>query len=367
MSTSVSSDFRIEILRHEHIPIEQVEPNPKNPRPDWKLAKHDPNIIAIAESIRTTNQHTPALVYEQVNHYDLPDAAGKYILLQGERRYTACVIGDIATLSCFVISAPQSELEEMFYMGCEDTFKVEWGAFAVYSYARDMAQLMDEHITSPLVRNRTGLSRYQLADAEKLFSLHPDIYGLVEEYERIRYESADGAYRIPGRQRHGVAGEFSISKAVVVWDIFSIIRTYDNYNQVAKQLSDYELQLRIAQKRSSLKALEAFKDGLLDNPNNPDSKVIMALSRCIEDPKAKPEDFIKTAAGTEVGKLKTFATRLSRVTQDASGLNKSRNGLGANAKTLQNALLLLSKAQREMLTLERYIERQLESLESDHD
>lgn len=361
--TASLDQFRIEIKEFLEIPISRVTPNPVNPRPDYTLAKNDRNILSMADSIRTTGQHRPAMVYELVDHYQFDDNPGHYILLQGERRYTACVVGEIDTLSAFVVKTPQSEAEELYLLGCEDTFKVDWGTFAVFAYAHRMADALGISVTDPEIRNRTGLTADQLKDADKLFRLEPEIYALVADYEKIRYESADGARRVPGRQRHGIAGEFSVTKAVLIYDIFNIIRSNENYNHVAKHFSDYELQFRLASKRAATDALSKFKTALLDNPERPEPGVIAALAKLLDDDKATPKDFIKTTGSSEVAKLKKFEVALEKYSKVAISLVKAEDQLGNNVDFLNQVQLTLSRAIRNLERLESKISSRVKDIE----
>lgn len=362
---TVSLDhFRIEIKEFMEIPIASVSPNPINPRPDYTLARNDRNILSMADSIRTTGQHRPAMVYELVDHYQYDSKPGHYVLLQGERRYTACVVGEIDTISAFVVKTPQSEAEELYLLGCEDTFKVDWGTFAVFAYAHRMADALGVPVTDPEIRSRTGLTADQLKDADRLFRLEPEIYALVADYEKIRYESADGARRVPGRQRHGIAGEFSVTKAVLVYDIFTIIRTNDNYNHVAKHFSDYELQFRLASKRAATDALSKFKTALLDNPDRPEPGVIAALAKLLDDEKASPKDFIKTTGSSEVAKLKKFEVVLEKASKTALSLVRADDQLGTNLDFLNQVQLTLSRTIRSLERLESKINSRVKEIES---
>lgn len=368
MTTStpdLTEELKIDVLDHLRIPIENIVRNPINPRPAYSLVKDDPDLLSLADAIKTKGQHRAAMVYEQVGHYSLPDQPGTYVLLQGERRWTACGIGNVPTLRADVVATPQSRLQELHLLGCEESFKVEWGKFGTWMWAKDMAESMGVPITHPEVRAYTGLNESTLRRAQKIFSLEPEIYQLVYEYEKIKYETgAERRVKGAGRRRLSAAGEFGTEKAELVYDIFKIIRESDSYNMVASQFSDAELQMRLASTRDSNAKLENFKKGLALDPARPAPGLLTDLAKMLEEPQRfSTAEMVASTQASEMAKLKKFETGLDKISRSAHSLARVASRLGNDVATLRQVQLTLLQAIRNVEKLEQGISKRVKELE----
>lgn len=359
----MSDNFRFEITEHKAIPVGDIIHNPSNPRPDYHLLATDPNLLALGDSIKTTGQQRRAVVYECVDHYILPDAPGTYVLLQGARRHTACSITNVATLECDVVPTPKTEAEEQLWLGCEDAFRMQWGDLADFKHAKALADSMGVPITDPEVKNLTGLSGANLKDAERIFKLEPELIEAVEDYERALYHTPrDSSGRSKGRRAKSPVGEFTATKAAVIYDIFAQLRT--NYTVSVKNLSDLELQLAIAKKKSSLAVYKRTLGALQDHSNNANAPGVAAfIADIFTDPTKKLDTLVESTDSQSVAKLKVALPKIDKLAKMARTVVATKNTLGSNVEFLRDLRSVLSQALLQFERLERQVDKKIIELE----
>lgn len=91
------------------IPVENVHPNPNNPRDE--IPGEDASIAQLAGEIETMGQLVPCLVYPR------PDGSGEYELWDGYRRRLAVLHAGLPTLRCIVMEkSNRAELEQLEVM-----------------------------------------------------------------------------------------------------------------------------------------------------------------------------------------------------------------------------------------------------------
>lgn len=360
--------FFYEIIGFEEVPVQAVIPHPHNPRPKFHLRDDDPGLLALGDSIKTEGQFEPALVFEQVGHYSLPDAPGTYILLKGERRWRACGLVGQPTLRTLVCKTPTNQAEEEMLLGIEDSFKEPWGRFFVMRFAVRLAALLDLPVVDREIAAKTGLRLDDLRQAERIFQLEPAIQALVAEYEEQMYQQRiSGARKAGGRLSRSrvTIKEFTVPKAAMVWDIFHTLRSY--YPVIVKDYSDLELQRRIAQlataSSSSYRKLEAIL-GLLrrhadrETPPGLLSQIAEMLSGTKTVTHVLEQSGSKDALGfqralaqlhSSIRKIDSFQERIAHVGDDLS--------------TLKDAQRLLLDAYRTITEMERALSRRVAELE----
>jgi ParB family transcriptional regulator, chromosome partitioning protein len=140
-----------------HLPLELIEPNPRQPRGDFDEAA----LVALSESLRERGVLQPVLVR--------PLPGGTYQLIAGERRWRAARIAGFETVPALV--RPQDDAESLELalienMAREDLNPVE--------EARACALLVDElGLTREDVGRRVGRSRVAVSNLLRLLEL-PD-------------------------------------------------------------------------------------------------------------------------------------------------------------------------------------------------
>lgn len=333
------NNIKYEIIGYAEISVEDIEPNPHNPRPKFHTGDDDPNLVALGEAIKTQGQHHPGLVYEQVGHWSLPDRPGHYILLQGERRWRSCGIAGVGTYRAFIAKTPVSEAEEWDWLGIEEAFKLEWQPFFLLRYAYNLAKKHDVPVTHPEMAVKTGLGSKDLKIAEKLFALEPEIQAAVAEYEEFMYHQLSSGVRKKGTRLTGSGlrtKEFPVQKAALVWDIFEALRT--NCTMMVRELSDLELQRLIASRAtkngSTLRDLEAFLGSVRAVGKNPPPGLLTQIADLIHNPERTIRQINENTGVTEYGKVQTFLSKAPRFRAQLDQLIRNVDQCGNDPTTL---------------------------------
>lgn len=146
------------------IAIEKIYPNPNQPRKIFdKESLHE-----LATSIKTHGLIQPIIV----NKTD-----DGYMIIAGERRYRACKIAGLKTISCIVKRYTPRQIAEISIienLQREDLNPVE--------VAKGIKKLMDEYdITQEEVADRIGKSRSGIANVVRILNLYPEVLELVEK------------------------------------------------------------------------------------------------------------------------------------------------------------------------------------------
>lgn len=311
--------MRYEIKGYEEILTGRISPHPRNPRPTFHLADDDPHLLALSDSIKVEGQNNPAMLYEQVGHYSLPDKPGHYVLLQGERRWRACKIADVPRLRSLIVATPTNEAEEYEWLGIEEAFKLDWQPFFLLRFAADLARKNNVEVFSPEIAAKTGLSMKQLKIADAVFSLEPPIQAMVAEYEELAYEQA---IKPGSKKRSKLAGsgvntaEFPVAKAALVWEIFAELRRHCKISLV-KDKSDLELQRVIAQRatrrNTSIKDLQEFlvcaREIGKGGQGRAQTKHLHAVTDLLDNPSRNLRDINRRVGTNDLTKLLIFKDR----------------------------------------------------------
>src|ERR1700729_1036775 len=141
------------------IPLEQIEPNPRQPRHDFD----EQALQELAQSIRMHDIIQPVTVSK------LP--SGKYRLISGERRFRAAKLAELKDLPAYVRQANDQQLLELALL--ENLQREDLNAMEVaLSYKRMMDEL---NYTQEQVSERMGKERSTVANYVRLLKLPPDI------------------------------------------------------------------------------------------------------------------------------------------------------------------------------------------------
>jgi ParB family chromosome partitioning protein len=146
-----------------HLPVEQIHPNPKQPRKEFD---HDA-VSGLAASIRSQGLIQPVVVRPRVH--------GGYELIAGERRWRAAREAGIATVPAVVREADDRDtllLGLVENVAREDLSPVEEG--------RAYAVLLDEFgLSLGEVADRVGKSKPTVSNRVRLLELPDDVLDLV--------------------------------------------------------------------------------------------------------------------------------------------------------------------------------------------
>ena len=147
------------VTSSSRIAVEEIEPNPKQPRHDF-----DENALKeLATSIKLHDIIQPITVSKLTS--------GKYRLISGERRWRAAKMAGLKDIPAFVRQANDQQLLELALL--ENLQREDLNAMEVaLSYKRMMDEL---EYTQEQVADRMGKDRSTVANVIRLLKLPPDI------------------------------------------------------------------------------------------------------------------------------------------------------------------------------------------------
>lgn len=149
------------------IPIDQIEPNPRQPR-------HDFDEVALNELASSIKLHD---IVQPITVSQLP--SGKYRLISGERRWRASKIAGLKDVPAYIRQANDQELLELALL--ENLQREDLNAVEIaLSYKRMMEEL---NHTQEQVAERMGKERSTVANYIRLLKLPPDIQVAVRKNE----------------------------------------------------------------------------------------------------------------------------------------------------------------------------------------
>ena len=149
------------------ISINDIEPNPKQPRRDFD----DQSLIELANSIKIHDIIQPVTVSKLSN--------GKYRLVTGERRWRAAKLAGIKDIPAYVRHTNDAQLLELALL--ENLQREDLNAMEIsMSYKRMMEEL---EYTQEQVAERMGKDRSTVANFIRLLKLPPDIQLAVRNGE----------------------------------------------------------------------------------------------------------------------------------------------------------------------------------------
>lgn len=149
------------------IPVDQVEPNPKQPRRDFD----EQALKELSDSIKLHDIIQPITVSK------LP--SGKYRLISGERRWRASKMAGLTDIPAYIRQANDAELLELALL--ENLQREDLNAMEIaLSYKRMMEEL---NHTQEQVAERMGKDRSTVANFIRLLKLPPDIQLAVRSGE----------------------------------------------------------------------------------------------------------------------------------------------------------------------------------------
>lgn len=149
------------------IAIDQIEPNPRQPRHDFD----ETALNELASSIRLHDIVQPITVSR------LP--SGKYRIISGERRWRAAKLAALKDVPAYIRQANDQELLELALL--ENLQREDLNAMEIaLSYKRMMEEL---NYTQEQVAERMGKERSTVANYIRLLKLPPDIQVAVRKGE----------------------------------------------------------------------------------------------------------------------------------------------------------------------------------------
>ncbi|GDX41817.1 MAG: hypothetical protein RL555_997 [Bacteroidota bacterium] len=160
---TTSGQLKPSVVEHvtssSRISIQDIEPNPKQPRRDFE----ETALQELATSIKIHDIIQPVTVSKLSN--------GKYRLIAGERRWRAAKLAGLKDIPAFIRQANDQQLLELALL--ENLQREDLNAMEVaLSYKRMMDEL---EYTQEQVADRMGKDRSTVANVIRLLKLPPDI------------------------------------------------------------------------------------------------------------------------------------------------------------------------------------------------
>ncbi|AEV97518.1 chromosome partitioning protein ParB [Niastella koreensis] len=164
---NLKKDVAENVVAISRIPIDQIEPNPRQPRHDFD----EQALQELASSIKLHDIVQPITVSLM--------AGGKYRLISGERRWRASKIAGLVDVPAYIRQANDQELLELALL--ENLQREDLNAVEIaLSYKRMMEEL---NHTQEQVAERMGKERSTVANYIRLLKLPPDIQVAVRKNE----------------------------------------------------------------------------------------------------------------------------------------------------------------------------------------
>jgi ParB family transcriptional regulator, chromosome partitioning protein len=157
-----ASPARASMPGYQEIPVANVEPNPYQPRRDFPPE----HIAELAESIRAEGLLQPVVVRE---------AAGKYQLIAGERRWRAFQLLKLKTIPARVVQAGNASAASMALI---ENLQRE-GLNPIEEAHGYSSLLRDFDLTQEQVSERIGRARATVANSLRLLTLDDEVQGYL--------------------------------------------------------------------------------------------------------------------------------------------------------------------------------------------
>jgi len=203
------------------IPVESVEPNPKQPRRDFD----ETALQELSASIKMHDIIQPITVSKL--------ASGKYRLISGERRWRASKLAGLKDIPAYVRQANDQELLELALL--ENLQREDLNAMEVaLSYKRMMEELT---YTQEQVAERMGKDRSTVTNYIRLLKLPPDIQVAVRSGE-ISMGHARALINVDTIDKQLYIFEEIKSKGLSVRQTENLVRNFYKEGEAAKKTSE---------------------------------------------------------------------------------------------------------------------------------
>ncbi|MGA2739960.1 MAG: ParB/RepB/Spo0J family partition protein [Bryobacteraceae bacterium] len=185
------------------IPLDQIEPNPLQPRRVFQ----DDRLEELAQSIRANGIIQPLVVRRR---------AEKYQLVAGERRWRAAKIAGVAKVPAIIQEIPDERLLEITLI--ENIQREDLNAIET---AQAFDRLCRElHLNHDEVGRRTGKDRSTIANLIRLLQLPPDLQQLIAE-RRLSIGHARCLLTLPTAELQREVAEKSVAQG---WSVRQVER-----------------------------------------------------------------------------------------------------------------------------------------------
>lgn len=203
------------------IPIDQIDPNPLQPRKVFQSER----LAELAQSIRTSGVIQPLVLRRH---------GSRYQLVAGERRWRASKLAGLERVPAVVQDIPDDHLLEITLIENiqrEDLNPIET-AIAFDRLAREL------HLTYEVIGQRTGKDRTTITNLVRLLQLPADIQQLVSE-RRLSAGHARSILSLPGTDLQREVAEKAVAQG---WSVRQTERLTQRMLQSREPKSVEEVQ-----------------------------------------------------------------------------------------------------------------------------
>lgn len=161
----------------EQIPIYQIEPNPDNPRLIFRQDEMD-NLLV---SVKKYGVQVPITIFK---------SKGKYILIDGERRWRTCKKLNFKTIPAIIQEKP-SDLDNLLMMFNIHSLREQWDLFTIANKLTSVIDLLEESFKAKPseleLSEHTGLGRSTIRRCKLLIELPQKYKDLIlKELEKAK-------------------------------------------------------------------------------------------------------------------------------------------------------------------------------------
>ena len=256
----------------------RIDKNPNNPRRYF----NDEKLDQLRTSLQETGVLVPLIVYES------PETPGRYILMDGERRWRSALDLGFKELPISV-TPPPSKLDNLLRMFNIHSVREEWSLVAVALALRDVIKVSGEDREGRLAE-MTGLTRSTVRRARRLLSLPTGELELIQDEAHL-----DRTEQI---HREDLYLEIEAAESVLRRQLPEVAEQYDRpkiIRQFARKREKQKL-VNVTDFRYVAKLVKAADSDLVER-----QKVIDAADELIRDVNATPEDVYERVAAVAVG------------------------------------------------------------------
>lgn len=161
----IGTDVDIDLSGVKEVPVENIEPNPHQPRSQID----DEGMQELADSIRQHGVIQPLLV----TRADLPD---RYILIAGERRLLAASRAALETVPVIIREASERQRLELALI--ENLQRADLGPLEEAHAYRQLVQEFE--LSHEQIAEHVGKSRTAVTNTLRLLNLAPDVQAALE-------------------------------------------------------------------------------------------------------------------------------------------------------------------------------------------
>ena len=192
------------------VPIEQVVPDPSQPRKDWGHNDGPRRLAELAESIREFGVLQPLLVREEGT---IRDGRQRYIIIAGARRRSAAEQANLATVPVVLRGEQAARIRVLQLI--ENLQRQE---LSPLDEARAFQELLDmERLTPPALAERLHLSAQHVRD--RLRVLADQVLADAVERRQIPPSVARDIMKLPDEGMEGLRGRVQAGERIQLNDV----------------------------------------------------------------------------------------------------------------------------------------------------